>query len=335
MKLWNQLLAVCFAVLLIILGLWFYVASYPVNPRADFYYEVMPGVTSKVVTRDLCQQSSFCSSFVFYHLARIYITRGHNLQAGEYSFPKSSSMLNMLHRMLTGDVITYQVALVNGWNYFQIMAALNVLPKLNHTFATMPPALVAKALGISQEPPEGWFYPDSYQYKKGTTDEQILKTAHLKMEAVLKHEWNIRAENLPYQAPYQALIVASMIEKETRILAEKPLVAGVILNRLARQMPLQIDAAVIYGVWDRYTGELTKKDLASKSLYNTYQHYGLPPTPIALPDDGSLWAALHPAKTDALYYVATGDAAGTHQFSNTLADHEKAVAQYRARKAGK
>ncbi len=173
---------------------------------------------------------------------------------------------------------------------------------------------------------EGWFAPNTYFYTQGSTDKDILSDLYRRQKSILEKEWANRAEGLPYKTPYEALIMASIVEKETGLVEERPLVAGVFVNRLKQNMRLQTDPTIIYGMGERYDGNIRKKDIAEKTLYNTYQMDGLPPTPIALPSEDAIHSALHPAKTDALFFVATGD--GGHKFSNTYAEHQQAVAEY-------
>ncbi len=173
---------------------------------------------------------------------------------------------------------------------------------------------------------EGWFAPNTYFYTQGSTDKDILSDLYRRQKAILTKEWNNRAEGLPYKTPYEALIMASIIEKETGLVEERPLIAGVFLNRLKHNMRLQTDPTIIYGMGERYDGNIRKKDIAEKTPYNTYQINGLPPTPIASPSEGAIHSALHPAKTDALFFVATGD--GGHKFSKTYVEHQQAVAEY-------
>ena len=182
-------------------------------------------------------------------------------------------------------------------------------------------------LGAGNINAEGLFYPDTYFFTWGNTDLSVLKTAYLKMQKILDLAWNNRAPNLPYQNAYQALIAASLIEKETAIAAEKPLISSVIINRLAKNMRLQIDPAVQYGAEKNFTNVITKKELKTKTPYNTYLNAGLPPTPICMPSESSILAALHPATTDYLFYVATGT--GGHNFSASYVEHEQQVAVYR------
>ncbi len=223
-------------------------------------------------------------------------------------------------------MIRRKFTIVEGWTFSQTLKALQQAPMLTHRFTALTPGQVATALQLASASPEGLFYPSTYEYTYGMSDETLLKRAHLKMEEKLSHYWKLRSIGLSYKTPYQALIVASMIEKESSVISEKPMIASVILKRLAIRMPLQIDPTVIYGLGDLYDGRLNTAELRTDTPYNTYMHYGLPPTPICMPSESSIQAALNPAVSNALYYVATGK--GGHYFSATYQEHQQAVKRY-------
>jgi UPF0755 protein len=216
--------------------------------------------------------------------------------------------------------------LIEGWTFKQFLAALNHEQHITHILNTTNPTEVMNKLGVPPRNPEGLFLPDTYLYTLGTTDVAILKMAYKRMSDELTTAWQQRAPGLSYQTPYEALIVASLIEKETGQATERPIVAGVILRRLQNKMPLQIDSTLIYGLGDEYTGRLDRNALQQDTLYNTYLHRGLPPTPISMPGKQSLQAALHPDNSNVLYFVAKGN--GTHQFSDTLQAQSQAVNAY-------
>lgn len=248
------------------------------------------------------------------------------LQAGEYEFSAGTTAKMLLSKMLKGETVIHKITLVEGWDFAEIKSALAKAPMLTNNIHNESNPKLLLQLGVKQKNPEGLFFPDTYRYKMGNTDLEILHTAYKKMQSVLNNAWQTRAKNLPFKTPYQALIVASMIEKETGDNAEKPIIAGVIINRLHKHMYLQIDPTVIYGVRHTYDGTITRQDLRSDSPYNTYRHKGLPPTPIAMPGLASINAALHPDKTEYLYFVAKGD--GSHVFSKTLKEHDVAIRRY-------
>jgi len=223
------------------------------------------------------------------------------------------------------------VTIIEGWTFRQMRQALAASPALRHDSAGLSDAelmerIAADPPGYKAASPEGLFFPDTYLFAKGASDMQILRQAHVQLLAKLKTAWEARDTSLPYKTPYQALIMASIVEKETGQKSERAMIAGVFVNRLKTGMLLQTDPTVIYGMGDKYTGKIRKKDLETDTPYNTYVRPGLPPTPISLPGMQSLTAALGPAKTEALYFVSRND--GTSKFSDNLGDHNKAVNQY-------
>jgi UPF0755 protein len=248
------------------------------------------------------------------------------LQAGEYELPVNATPLNILHQLQRGDVIKYSVTFPEGLTYKEFLEILKQQPKLRHELASKPIEEHKKILQFSYETLDGWFFPDTYTYLAGDSDKELLLLAHKKMQQTLERAWRTRAENLPYMSASEALVMASIIEKETGVASEREKIAGVFVRRLNNKMRLQTDPTVIYGLADAYTGNLTQKDLQTPNPYNTYLNEGLPPGPIANPGLQALQAALHPAEGDELYFVAKGD--GSHIFSATLSEHNKAVEQY-------
>lgn len=249
-----------------------------------------------------------------------------HLKAGEYLFVAGTKPGALLDQIASGKVIFHRFTLVEGWNFAQVMNVLNKNELLVHDLAHLNSEAAMNALGLPLNSPEGWFFPATYPFTKDTTDIQILKKAYQMMSHFLAKEWQGRALNLPYKTAYQALIAASLIEKETAQSAERPLISGVIINRLHKNMPLQIDSTVIYGLGSAYTGRITRQDLLKDTPYNTYVHYGLPPTPIAMPSKQSIHAALHPLLSNNLYFVSKEN--GTHVFSSTLQQQNQAVNNY-------
>lgn len=252
-----------------------------------------------------------------------------HLHAGEYLLTPGMTPMNLLHNMVAGKVVWRDFLFVEGWTLKQLRQALDNNPYLIHKTRDLSSAQLAHLLNIPQPQLEGLFLPDTYRYTAGLTDTLILQEAAHAMQKHLQAAWQSRASGLFYQTPYQALIVASMVEKEAKLAKDRPLIAGVILKRLAIGMALQIDAAVIYGLGDQYDGALKIAQLKIPSAYNTYLHKGLPPTPIAMPGEASLQAAMHPVINQDLFYVARGD--GGHIFSATLAEQNKAVHRYRTK----
>ncbi|WHZ19096.1 MAG: Murein endolytic transglycosylase MltG [Rhodanobacteraceae bacterium] len=248
------------------------------------------------------------------------------LHAGEYALAPGMTPTVLLENMAAGRVLHRRVTLVDGWAFTQVRAALQKAPKLAHAIDKLSDAEVMAKLGDAEPSPEGEFMPDTYDYVLGMSDLDILARAHKAMQAFLAKEWAGRDPSVPLQTPYQALILASLVEKETAVPAERPEIAGVFERRLKLGMKLDTDPSVIFGMGSAYAGKIHKLDLETDTPYNTYTRAGLPPTPIALPSRAAIHAVLHPAPGDALYFVARGD--GTHQFSATLAEHNAAVKKY-------
>ena len=249
---------------------------------------------------------------------------GH-LKAGEYALDAGLTPRALLERIRQGHVIQYRFTIVEGWTMHQLREALDHASPLQHTLATTTDRALMQALHANMTQAEGRFLPETYLYQRGMSDRDILRRAYHAMAQSLARVWATRADHLPLQTADQALILASIIEKETGLAAERQEISGVFIRRLQRGMRLQTDPTVIYGMGDQYTGSLHKQNLAIDSPYNTYTRPGLPPTPIAMPGIKALEAAVHPAPGDAVYFVAKKDGSGGHQFSATLAEHNHAV----------
>lgn len=252
------------------------------------------------------------------------------LKAGEYAVTPGLTPPELLDRIVAGRVIQYPLTLVEGWTFRQLRQALAAHPQLAQTLTGLSDAEIMARLGRPGAPPEGWFLPDTYHFPKGFTDEAFLRRALTAMEQRLTQVWERRAPDAPLNDPYQALILASIIEKETGVAAERAEIAGVFARRLRLGMRLQTDPTVIYGLGEAFDGNLRRRDLETDTPYNTYTRPGLPPTPIALPGRAALEAAAHPAPGEALYFVADGQ--GGHVFSRTLEEHNEAVRRYQQRK---
>ncbi|TKC87236.1 endolytic transglycosylase MltG [Trinickia terrae] len=251
------------------------------------------------------------------------------LKSGNYEFKDGITPYDLLQKMVRGDVNEYVATIIEGWTFKRMRAELDANPAVKHDTAGMSDADLLKAIGAAETNAanaEGLFFPDTYLFDKDTSDLDIYRRAYKLMKLRLTEAWTARAPGLPYKSPYEALIMASLIEKETGLASDRPLVAAVFDNRLRAGMPLQTDPTVIYGMGDAYVGHLKKRDLQTDTPYNTYTRTGLPPTPIALPGAASLQAAMNPASSSALYFVSRGD--GSSQFSDTLGDHNKAVDKY-------
>lgn len=265
-------------------------------------------------------------------LLKLYarLEAAHKIHAGEYFFASGSTPRIFLAKLIRGEVVLYQVTILEGWTYAQALAALDKEPLLDHQLRGKTLEQQKALLGIDKPHLEGWFFPDTYTFSRNASDVGLLKQAHQKMRDFLEKEWAGRAENLPYKSPYDALIMASIIERETGHHSERNQIAGVFVRRLQRGMKLQTDPTVIYGMGDAYVGKISRKHLQQSTLYNTYVITGLPPTPIALPSAASIHAALHPAPGNALYFVAKGD--GTSVFSASLEEHNAAVRRYQLKR---
>ncbi|RQO58612.1 endolytic transglycosylase MltG [Paucibacter sp. KBW04] len=248
------------------------------------------------------------------------------IRAGSYEIHQGATPRDLLAKMVRGDEVLEQLRLIEGWTFRQVRAALAKQPSLKPTTAALSDAELMSAIGAPGLAPEGRFFPDTYAYSKGVSDVTVLKRAFKAMNTQLDIAWQGRSEGLPLKTPEEALILASIIEKETGTAADRGLVASVFINRLKIGMPLQTDPTVIYGLGASFDGNLRKRDLQTDTPFNTYTRGGLPPTPIAMPGKASLQAALHPARSKALYFVARGD--GSSQFSEDLAAHNRAVNKY-------
>ena len=254
-----------------------------------------------------------------------------SIKAGEYAIPAGTTPRGLLALLESGAVVQHAVTIVEGWTFRDLRRALESEPHLDNILAAKDEAAVMAAVGEAGTPAEGLFFPDTYLFGKGTTDLEILRQARERMRRELDAAWAARAEGLPVTTPYEALILASIVEKETALASERPRIAGVFTERLRIGMRLQTDPTVIYGLGTRYDGNLRRADLERDGPYNTYTRAGLPPTPIALPGAAALRAAVNPDERDELYFVATGLPDGSHEFSRTLAEHEAAVRRYLVR----
>ncbi len=248
------------------------------------------------------------------------------VKAGEYRLEAKDTPASLLARLVEGDVVTHQVRILEGWTSMQAVEAAAAHGALAHELKGVTVNTLLGALGLPAGHAEGLFFPDTYQFVRGDSDADILRRAYARMQLVLDETWNDRATGLPYETPYQVLIAASLIEKETGREEDREFISQVFANRLARNMRLQTDPTVIYGLGDRFDGDLKRVHLREDTPYNTYVHRGLPPTPIALPGSGSLRAAVHPEPGDYLFFVSRGD--GTSQFSVSLEEHQQAVRRY-------
>jgi len=289
--------------------------------------EVQRGSGLRAVADQLVSAKVLAESYPFVALA-LSTHKGGQIKAGEYELRSGMTPPQLLELLTSGRVIQYPLTLVEGWTFRQALAALAADPVLTGDLLGLSDEDIMERLDHPGEHPEGRLFPDTYRFPRGTEALDLLKRAYGRMELVLDEEWDRRAPGLPFKTPYEALILASIVEKETALAAERPQIAGVFVRRLQRGMKLQTDPTVIYGLGAAFDGNLRRGDLAAESPYNTYLHAGLPPTPIALPGREAIRAALHPAPGDSLYFVARGD--GSHVFSATLEEHNRAVRLYQS-----
>lgn len=287
--------------------------------------EVPRGTSLRRLSEDLTASGVLDHPYFF--ITMVYLTgNASRLKAGEYAVPDGITPPRLLDLLISGKVVQHTFTLVEGWAFRQALAAVRGDARLVQSLGESSAEAVMSRLGRRGQHPEGRFFPDTYHFTKGATDLEILRRAGETMDRVLAEEWVKRQEGLPLESPEEALILASIVEKETGLASERAAIAGVFVRRLTLGMKLQTDPTVIYGLGDAFDGNLTRTDLTAETPYNTYIRTGLPPTPIALPGRAAIHAALHPAAGDSLYFVAKGD--GSHCFSATLADHSQAVRRY-------
>ncbi len=252
-----------------------------------------------------------------------------NIKAGNYELRRGMTINDLFLMLTQGSTIQRSIIFIEGWTFRQMREALNQHEDIRHLSMPLTDEEIMQRIGATESHPEGLFFPDSYFFERGMSDLDILKRAYHTMQRRLQQAWEGRAPGLPYRTPYEVLIMASIIEKETGRGDERPMIARVFLNRLELGMRLQTDPTVIYGMGEGFDGNLRRRDLLTDTPYNTYTRHGLPPTPIAMPGMAAIRAALHPAQGDALYFVSRGD--GSHVFSATLSEHSRAVNQYQRR----
>ena len=286
---------------------------------------ITPGSNIKAIAEDLTRQKLIEDPWLFILLAKLKDVET-RVRAGEYLIEAGQNPDDLLQIFTEGKSIQYSLTVIEGWSFRQMMEAIAADPIIVHTLEGKDDAQIMRLIGQPDQHPEGMFFPDTYRFPKGTTDVEFLSRAYLLMQQHLEREWVQRDDNLPLASSYEALILASIVEKETGAAFERPLIAGVFIERLRRNMRLQTDPTIIYGLGEGFDGDIRFRDLKKNTPYNTYLHAGLTPTPIALPGLDSIRAVLHPAETNALYFVSKGD--GTHKFSATLQEHNDAVQRY-------
>lgn len=303
-----------------------YYATRPLPlPTLPFAFSLKQGSSLKAAAHQLQQEGALPSDRMFVLLARL-LGKSSQIKAGNYQLEAAVTPLELLDMLTKGKVTQSELSVIEGWTFSQFRAALNANPAIRHDTAQLSEAEILQHIGVPENHAEGLFFPDTYYFASGASDLALLKRAYLTMQKHLQENWQAREHGLPLGSPYHALILASIVEKETGQARDRGMIAGVFTNRLRKGMLLQTDPTVIYGMGEKFDGNLRKRDLQKDTPYNTYTRAGLPPTPIALPGLASLQATLHPAKTDALYFVARGD--GSSEFSATLEQHNRAVNRY-------
>lgn len=294
-----------------------------VAPRVEV--EIPPGSGLRAVANQIAQAGVEPQRLQFEILARA-LGRDQEIKAGFYELAAPMTPWQLLDKLARGEVLQTELQVLEGWTFGDLRAALDASPALRHDSAGLSDAELLKSIDAGEAHAEGLFFPDTYIFARGSSDLALLRHAYRTMQLHLGREWSQRSAALPYKTPYEALVMASIVEKETGRAEEREQIAGVLVNRLRVRMLLQADPTVIYGLGKNFDGNLKKVHLKTDGPYNTYTRTGLPPTPIALPGLASLRAATRPAQIDALYYVSRGN--GTSQFSRTLREHNRAVSQY-------
>ncbi|HEX2332871.1 MAG TPA: endolytic transglycosylase MltG [Burkholderiales bacterium] len=298
------------------------IGKYPVE------VEIPRGAGFRTAMEQLEKSGIVIRRYEFELLARA-LGKERDIKAGSYEISQPVTPLELLQKLTRGDVTQAEVRLLEGWTFAQFRAALEASPHLRHDTKEMSDTDILARLNITESHPEGLFFPDTYLFGKGASDLAVLRRSYRAMARHLKEEWEARDPTVPYHSPYEALIMASIIEKETGQAGERDMIGGVLVNRLRIGMRLQVDPTIIYGLGAAFDGNLKRSHLAEDGPYNTYTRAGLPPTPIAMPGLASLRAAVRPGKTDAMYYVSRND--GSSHFSRTLEEHNRAVTRYQLR----
>jgi len=331
----NKILPVLapIALLVVVVGVYWWLQVYLATPLnlgpEEKTLIVERGDSMRGVARQLAQRGILRAPGVFAGYGRVSGLAG-RIQAGEYALQAGDTPRTLLDKLVAGRVRLYSITIVEGWTVAELLETLDEHPAVRHTLSLDSPEELSEVLDLEYPHPEGLFFPDTYYFPLGTPDVELLRQAHELLMARLNEAWSNREPRAVLAEPYDGLILASIVERETALDRERPRIAGVFIRRLERGMRLQTDPTVIYGLGASFDGNLTRRDLKADTPYNTYVHKGLPPTPIALPGESSLQAVAHPEQGDALYFVATGRGDGSHYFTATLAEHNAAVARYLA-----
>ncbi|MDP6098406.1 MAG: endolytic transglycosylase MltG [Gammaproteobacteria bacterium] len=317
--------AIVVIAVMLIIALYYYINAPLTNIQAPARFEIAAGSSLSRVSQDLSEAGYINYPQVFNLWAKLTGVE-EAIKTGEYELRAGLSKRQLLDKLVIGDTLQYKLTLVEGWSFSQALNAIWSSEKVVANLKVTPLSEVSSLLGHSSDNPEGLLFPDTYFYTAGTTDLELLQRANARLSAILNTSWESRLGALPYEDSYQALTMASIIEKESAIGSERGHIAGVFVRRLEYGMRLQSDPTVIYGMGNNYNGNIRRQDLLMDTAYNTYRIDGLPPTPIAMAGLDSIHAALNPLPGEYLYFVATGD--GSHYFSTTLAEHNDAVRRF-------
>lgn len=308
--------------------LWFAVSPVKLS-QSSVEFSIRPGSGSRAATRQMIDAGISIPAWQFNLLIRLSGNET-GIKAGSYAVQEGATPWQILVKITRGEFSMAEVVFIEGWTFRQMRAVLQAHPALVHDSASLSDGQIMAMVGSPGQHPEGWFFPDTYLFAKGESDLAVLTRAHQSMQKQLQSAWQQRAAGLPLRSPYEALILASIVEKETGRREDRAMIAAVFLNRLRTSMRLQTDPTVIYGLGTRFNGNLRKRDLEADQPYNSYTRDGLPPSPIAMPGKDSLLAVMNPATTDARYFVSRGD--GSSEFSRTLEQHNRAVRKYQLKR---
>lgn len=296
-------------------------------PEGGRVLEVPSGISLRALSEQLARDGILDAPLTLIVYGRI-TGLASRIKAGEYDLAAGTTPRSLLQQLVEGRVRLHALTVLEGWTTRDLMQAVRNHPAIRQTLPDTGPTTLIKAFNLPASSPEGWFFPDTYHFARNTSDYEILAQSHERMRVMLDRVWAQRQENLPLRSPYEALILASIIEKETGLDLERSRVSGVFVRRLQAGMRLQTDPTVIYGLGAGFDGNLTRRDLESDTPYNTYTRAGLPPSPISLPGEKSLLAAVRPDSSPALFFVASGNGDGSHVFSENLEDHNIALHRY-------
>jgi UPF0755 protein len=326
MRIIKRLLILLLFMVVLLSGAAVFYATHPrdISPL-PFDFSLKPGSSLKSAAHQMQQAGVISEEWMFVWLARI-LGKSTQIKPGNYQLEHPATPLQLLEMINKGRVTQSEITIIEGWTFKQFRSALNATPTLRHDSRALSDAEILQRIGAQEKHPEGLFFPDTYNFASGSSDMVILKRSYQNMQKRLQLSWQSRDKDLPLVTPYQALILASIVEKETGQPRDRGMIAAVFINRLRKGMRLQTDPTVIYGMREGFDGNIRKRDLLKDTEYNTYTRDGLTPTPIALPGWESIQAVMHPAASQVLYFVARGD--GSSQFSNTLTEHNNAVIRY-------